>query len=69
MLPIYAILLYLSQIFVGGSYNQPQMNEIISQNQRQIDQIQTNTILMDQIHQQYDQGANIIVEDNHELLP
>ncbi|HET9135378.1 MAG TPA: hypothetical protein VFO76_01980 [Candidatus Kapabacteria bacterium] len=45
------------------------MNEIISANQKQIDQLQGDPLMMDQIHQQYDQQANVIIEDNPDILP
>lgn len=69
MIATYAILLYLSQIFCGGSYTQAQMDDIIQQNQTQINTIEANPDLMNQINSQYDSSANVIYMTNSELKP
>lgn len=69
MIPTYAILLYLSQIFCGNSYSQAQIDVIIEQNQEQINMIQQDPVLMNSINAQYDSMANVIWTTNQELRP
>lgn len=69
MIPTYAILLYLSQIFCGGSYSQDQMNTIIEQNQDRINTIEQNPVLLNSIETQYDSMANVIYITNADLKP
>lgn len=69
MIPTYAILLYLSQIFCGGSYTQAQMDSIIEQNQDQINTIEQDPALFNSIQTQYDSMANVIYITNSDLKP
>ena len=61
MLTIYAILLYFQAIFTTVTYTDVDMDQIIQSNQQQINSTQQDPILMDQIHQGYDNDAGKIV--------
>jgi hypothetical protein len=54
-----AILWYLQVIFIGGSYSQAQVNQMIQGNIQSINQVQQNQQLTNQIVNDFNQQADL----------